>query len=80
MKGNKYIGDPEGINVFKNFIFCITIPIKKIPIKNTKAKLKVITAWLVIVKLYKVIPNKLENCKCAKILSANKLSSFPILC
>ena len=61
IKGNKYIGEPEGTKVYKNFIFWTVIPIIKIPIKKTKAKLKVITAWLVIVKLYKVIPSKLEN-------------------
>ena len=59
--GAKAIGAPEGKNNDNKWKPCVFIPIMFIAIKAIKANPKVTIIWLVTVKLYGIIPNKLQN-------------------
>jgi hypothetical protein len=51
---------PEGKKAEKNFSLCFFIESICMPIKQNKLMANVTTSWLVIVKLYGRIPNKLK--------------------
>jgi len=60
-KGLIKIGLLVGKNIFKNSIPLRRIPKILTPIKNDNARKNVTLKWLVNVKLYGIIPNKLLN-------------------
>jgi hypothetical protein len=60
-RGANAIGAPDGRKSDKKWKPWVWIPITLIPKKVTTAKPRVTTIWLVTVKLYGIIPNKLQN-------------------